>query len=66
LRGSTAFQAKESEEKEGNKETAEVSIANKQAGYTSHVARLVYAQGIIEQASAVANKQQQFQASSTN
>jgi hypothetical protein len=34
-----------------------VSIANKQASYILHVARLVYTQGIIEQASAVANKQ---------
>jgi peptide subunit release factor RF-3 len=66
LRGSTAFQAEEGEEKEGNKETAEASIADKQAGHTSHVAGLVYARGIIEQAGAVADKRQQFQASSTN
>ena len=66
LRGSTAFQADESEEKEGNEETAEASIADEQAGHTSHVAGLVYARGIMEQAGAVADKRQQFRASSTD
>jgi hypothetical protein len=50
------FQANKSEEKEGSKDTAEASIANMQASYTLHVARLVYARGIIEQAGAVADK----------
>jgi hypothetical protein len=63
LRGSTAFQADESEEKEGNEDTAEASIADEQAGHTSHVAGLVYARGIMEQAGAVADKRQQFRAS---
>ena len=66
LRGSTAFQGDESEEKEGNEETAEASIADEQAGHTSHVAGLVYARGIMEQAGAVADKRQQFRASSTD
>jgi hypothetical protein len=66
LRGSTAFQADESEEKEENKDTAEASIANEQASHTSYVAGLVYAQGIMEQAGAVADKRQQFRASSTD
>jgi superfamily II DNA helicase RecQ len=65
LRGSTAFQADEGEEKEGNEETAEASIADEQAGHTSYVAGLVYARGIMEQAGAVADKRQQFRASST-
>jgi superfamily II DNA helicase RecQ len=53
-------------EKEGNKNTAEASIADEQASYTLHVAGLVYTQGIMEQAGVVADKQQQFRASSTN
>jgi superfamily II DNA helicase RecQ len=66
LRGSPAFQADESEEKEGNEDTAEASIADEQAGHTSYVAGLVYARGIMKQAGAVANKRQQFRASSTD
>jgi hypothetical protein len=66
LRGSTAFQADKGEEKEGNEDTAEASIADEQAGHTSHVAGLVYARGIMEQAGAVADKRQQFRASSTD
>jgi superfamily II DNA helicase RecQ len=53
-------------EKEGNKNTAEASIADEQASHTLHVAGLVYTQGIMQQAGAVADKQQQFRASSTN
>jgi hypothetical protein len=58
LRRSTAFQADEGEEKEGNEETAEASIANEHAGHTSYVAGLVYARGITEQAGAAADKRQ--------
>jgi hypothetical protein len=65
LRGSTAFQAEEGEGKEGNEDTAEASIADEQAGHTSYVAGLVYARGIMEQAGAVADRRQQFRASST-
>jgi hypothetical protein len=60
LRGSTAFQGDESEEKEGNEDTAEASIADEQASHTSFVAGLVYARGIMEQAGAVADRRQQF------
>jgi hypothetical protein len=66
LCGSTAFQADKSKDKKGNKNTAEASIADEQAGHTSHVAGLMYAQGIMEQAGAVADMRQQFQASSTD
>ncbi|KAG9378471.1 ATP-dependent DNA helicase Q5 [Pyrenophora tritici-repentis] len=46
LRGSTAFQADEGEEnKEWAEEQAGDSIADEQAGHTSHVAGLVYARG---------------------
>jgi hypothetical protein len=41
-------------------------IADEQAGYTAHIAGLIYAREIIEQARAVANKRQQFQASSSD
>ena len=43
LRGSTAFQDDKGKEKDGNKDTAEASIADQQAGHMSHVAGLVYA-----------------------
>ena len=59
LCGSTAFQADEGEEKEGHEDTAEASIADEQAGHTSHVA------GLMEQAGAVAAKRQQFRLAST-
>ncbi|KAF7566054.1 hypothetical protein PtrM4_143740 [Pyrenophora tritici-repentis] len=67
LRGSTAFQADEGEEnKEWAEEQAGDSIADEQAGHTSHVAGLVYARGIMEQSGAVADRRQQFRASSTD
>jgi hypothetical protein len=65
LRGSTAFQANVGKERESNEETADTFIADEQAGHTLHVAGLVYAQGIMKQAGTVADKRQQFQASST-
>jgi hypothetical protein len=37
-----------------------------QAGHTVHVAGMIYARGIIEQAGAVADRRQQFQTSSTD
>jgi hypothetical protein len=43
LRRSTAFQADEMEEKEGNEETAEASMADKQTSHTLYVAGLVCA-----------------------
>jgi hypothetical protein len=49
LRRSTAFKAEEGDEKEAwNEEQAGASIANEQAGYTAHIAGLIYARGIIE------------------
>ena len=60
--GSTAFQVDESEKREDNDETAEASIADEQASH----AGLIYARGIMEQAGDVADKQQQFGASSTD
>ena len=59
LRRSTAFKAEEGEEKEEwDEENAAGSIADEQAGHTAHVAGLIYARGIIEQAGAVADKRQ--------
>jgi hypothetical protein len=61
LRKSTAFQAEEGDEnKEWNEENAGLAIADMQAGHTVHVARMIYARGIIEQAGAVADRRQQF------
>jgi hypothetical protein len=47
-------------------ENIEASIADEQAGHTSHIAGLVYARGIMELAGAVADKRQQFRMSSTD
>jgi hypothetical protein len=67
LRGSTAFKAEEGDEKKAwDKEQASASIADEQAGYTAHIAGLIYARGIMKQAGAVANKRQQFRASSSD
>jgi superfamily II DNA or RNA helicase len=65
LRGSTAFKAEEGDEnEEWSEENIAAAIADEQSGHTSHVAGLVYARGIMEQAGAVADKRQQFRASS--
>jgi superfamily II DNA helicase RecQ len=67
LRGSTAFKAEEGDEKEAwDEEQAGASIADEQAGHTAHIAGLIYARGIMEQAGAVADKRQQFRASSSD
>jgi RecQ family ATP-dependent DNA helicase len=67
LRGSTAFKAEEGEEnEEWSEDNIAASIADEQAGHTAHVAGLIYARGIMEQAGAVADKRQQFRASSTD
>ncbi|KAG9375709.1 hypothetical protein A1F94_013658 [Pyrenophora tritici-repentis] len=64
---SRRFCADEGEEnKEWAEEQAGDSIADEQAGHTSHVAGLVYARGIMEQSGAVADRRQQFRASSTD
>jgi hypothetical protein len=67
LRGSTAFKAEEGDENEAwDEEQAGASIADEQAGYTAHIAGLIYARGIMEQAGAVADKRQQFWALSSD
>jgi RecQ family ATP-dependent DNA helicase len=67
LRGSTAFRTEEGEEnEEWAEENIGASIADEQAGHSAHVAGLIYARGIMEQAGAVADKRQQFRTSSTD
>jgi hypothetical protein len=67
LRKSTTFQAEEGDEnEEWNEENIRSAIADMQAGHTVHVAGMVYARGIIEQAGAVADRRQQFRTSSTD
>jgi RecQ family ATP-dependent DNA helicase len=67
LRGSTAFRADEGEEnEEWNEENTWSAVADMQAGHTVHIAGMVYARGIMEQAGAVADRRQQFRMSSTD
>jgi hypothetical protein len=67
LRGSTAFKAEEGDENEvWDEEHAGASIADEQAGHTAHIAGLIYARGIMEQAGVVADKRQQFRTSSSD
>lgn len=67
LRRSTAFQAdKGDKNKEQNKENTQSAIADMQAGHTVHITGIIYTQGIIKQAGAVAEKKQQFYILSTD
>jgi superfamily II DNA helicase RecQ len=67
MRGATAFGVEEGEEnEEWNEENVAAAIADEQAGHTSHVAGLIYAREIMEQAGAVADKRQQFRRSSAD
>lgn len=67
MRGSTAFKADDGEEnKEWDEENTAARIADEQAGHSSHVAGLIYARGVMEMAGVVADKRQQFRASSTD
>jgi hypothetical protein len=67
LRGSTAFKVEEGDENEvWDEEQAGALIADEQAGHTAHIAGLIYARGIMEQAGAVADKRQQFWALSSD
>jgi superfamily II DNA helicase RecQ len=67
LRRSTAFRTEEGDEnEEWNEENLGSSIADEQAGHTAHIAGMIYARGIMEQAGAVADRRQQFRASSTD
>ena len=65
LRPSTAFKSNDSEDNDAwAEENVAARIADEQAGHTSHVAGMVYARGIMEQAGVVADKRQQFRSSS--
>ena len=64
MRGSTAFTSNDGEDTEKSNKIIAAVIADEQAGHTAHVAGLIYARGIIEQVRAVADRRQQFQASS--
>ena len=67
MRGSTAFQPEEGDESEAwNEENTAGLVADLQAGHTAHVAGMVYARGIMEQAGVVADRRQQFRMSSTD
>lgn len=67
LRPSTAFSTMDGDENEAwTEENAAARIADEQAGHTSHVAGMVYARGIMEQAGVVAERRQQFRSSSTD
>jgi hypothetical protein len=57
LRRSTAFTAEEGDEnEEWNEENRESLIADEQAGHTAHIAGMIYARGVMEQAGVVAEK----------
>nr|GEZ17793.1 RecQ helicase L2 [Tanacetum cinerariifolium] len=67
LRKSTAFRTEEGEENEAwEEENSEGNTADLQAGHTAHIAGMVYARGIMELAGVVADRRQQFRASSTD
>lgn len=67
MRGSAAFGTEEGDEnEEWEEENTAAAIADEQAGHTSHIAGLIYARGIMEQAGAVADKRQRFRMSSTD
>ena len=67
LRGSTAFAAEEGEDnEEWKEENMAAIIQDEQSGHTAHVAGMVYARGIMEQAGVTADRRQLFRNSSTN
>ena len=67
MRRSTAFIAGDSDEScEWDEEKMAAAIADEQAGHSPHIAGMIYARGIMEQAGAVADKRQQFRMSSTD
>ncbi|CAN9283890.1 unnamed protein product [Alternaria alternata] len=67
LRGSTAFRTEEGDNnEEWNQENTAAFVADEQAGHTAHVAGMIYARGIMEQAGAVADRRRQFRMSSTD
>ncbi|RYO26416.1 hypothetical protein AA0113_g12493 [Alternaria arborescens] len=67
LRGSTAFAAEEGEDnEEWKEENMAAIIQDEQSGHTAHVAGMVYARGIMEQAGVTADRRQLFRNSSTD
>jgi superfamily II DNA helicase RecQ len=67
MRGSTAFQAEEGDSnEEWNEENVAAVIADEQSGHTAHIAGLIYARGIMEQAGATADRRLLFRQSSTD
>ncbi|KAG9196740.1 hypothetical protein G6514_006692, partial [Epicoccum nigrum] len=67
MRKGSAFQPDEGEENEAwEDENITGTIADLQAGHTSHVAGMIYARGIMEMAGAVADRRLQFRTSSTD
>ncbi|KAK4982079.1 hypothetical protein LTR50_007840 [Elasticomyces elasticus] len=66
MRRPTAFHTDEDddESKEWDEDNIKAAIADKQAGHTSHIAGLIYARAIMEQAGTVADKRERFRASS--
>jgi len=67
LRGSTTFAAEEGEDNEEWKDDNMAGIIqDEQAGHTAHVAGMIYARGIMEQAGVTADRRQLFRNSSTD
>jgi hypothetical protein len=67
LRGSTAFAAEEGEDnEEWKEENIAAIIQDEQCGHTAHVAGMVYARGIMEQAGVMADRRQLFRNLSTD
>ncbi|KAK4982330.1 hypothetical protein LTR50_007766 [Elasticomyces elasticus] len=68
IRRPTAFHTDEDDDraKERDEDDVAPAIADEQAGHTSHIAGMIYARAIMEQAGVVADKRQRFRASSTD
>ena len=68
MRRPTAFHTDDGndESKEWDEDDVAAAIADEQAGHTSHIAGMIYARAIMEQAGAVADKRQRFRASSVD
>ncbi|KAK5011066.1 hypothetical protein LTR28_005961 [Elasticomyces elasticus] len=68
MRRPTAFHTDEDDDrgKERDEDDVAAAIADEQAGNTAHIAGMIYARAIMEQAGAVADKRHRFRASSTD
>lgn len=66
MRKSTAFETDtpDKDDSDQGEEKDEDDIADIQAGHTSHIAGMIYARGVMEQAGVVQTKQQRFRKSS--